>query len=147
MSTVEVERPTVRDSFRLSVPNDLSAPKIARDMVAYLLVLTGHSNVADTARILVSEVVTNVHQHTTTLTVHIDVSVKPARVSVAVWDDKPHTCPVVRTVSSHEERGRGLRLVTELSAAWGVAWSDDPNQKSKRVWFSLTEPNREGTAA
>ncbi|MBI0374716.1 ATP-binding protein [Streptomyces albiflaviniger] len=116
-------------------------------MVAYLLVLTGHSNVADTARILVSEVVTNVHQHTTALIVHIDVSVKPARVSVAVWDDKPHTCPVVRTVGGHEEHGRGLRLVAELSAAWGVIWPQRLNQKKKGVWFLLAGPGREENAA
>ncbi|MEU8680803.1 ATP-binding protein [Streptomyces sp. NPDC048611] len=139
MSTVEAERLAARESFRISVPNGLSAPKIARDMVAYLLILTGHSIAADTARILVSEVVTNVHDHTTTLIIHIDVSVAPAHVSVAVWDNKPHMRPRLRSAGDEDEQGRGLHLVEKLSSAWGVTWPHDSNQLHKRVWFALDE--------
>ncbi|MFF7415588.1 ATP-binding protein [Streptomyces lydicus] len=147
MSTVEAERRTVRKSFRLSVPNGETAPKIARDLVAYLLILTGHSFAVDSARLLVSEVVTNVYQHTTTLIVHIDVSVRPEHVIVAVWDNKPEVRPTVLYARAEQEGGRGLRLVKEVSTAWGVSWPAEPDTRGKRVWFSLAYASPEGAVA
>lgn len=147
MSTVEVERTVRQQSFRLSVPNGENAPKFARDLVAYLLILTGHSFAVDSARLLVSEVVTNVYQHTTTLIVHIDVSVRPEHVIVAVWDNRPEECPRVLYARPGQANGRGLRIVKEVATQWGVSWPAEPDERGKRVWFSLAGAGAEGAAA
>ncbi|MEU6403838.1 ATP-binding protein [Streptomyces sp. NPDC046985] len=96
-----------------------------------------HSCAADSARLLVSEVVTNVYAHTATLTVHIDISVHPESVTVAVWDDKPEKRPRVLCAHAGREGGRGLRLVAQVATQWGVTWPSEPDSRGKCVWFSL----------
>ncbi|MEV0261006.1 ATP-binding protein [Streptomyces sp. NPDC050617] len=142
MSNAGLAVPPRRQSFRVSAPNDAITPKIAREQVALLLSLTRHASVADVAKLLVSEIVTNVHVHTSTPVVHVDVTVGPGRVYVAVWDDAP--CPRLhvrdaRDPRAGEERGRGLLLVQEMATRWGVTWPVEPGRARKRVWFTLDE--------
>ncbi|WP_411129926.1 ATP-binding protein [Streptomyces sp. x-19] len=123
------------------MPNSDHAPKIMRDLVTTLLLATGHPNLVDDARICVSEVVTNVRIHTVTRLVYLDVTLRPGRVSVAVWDDEWEKRPAtaVHDFHSDEERGRGLLLVQCLSADWGVTWPADGDPSHKRIWFALDE--------
>ncbi|MBB5938060.1 ATP-binding protein [Streptomyces zagrosensis] len=95
VETVELATPPTHQSFRISTPNIPMAPKIAREQVALLLRLTDHTELVDVAMLLVSEIVTNVHLHTATPIVDLDVTVWCERVQVAVWDDAPRRCPYV----------------------------------------------------
>ncbi|MGC5365122.1 hypothetical protein ACPXCE_26190 [Streptomyces sp. DT24] len=166
MSTADLT--PARQTFRLSVPSGPTAPRTAREVVALLLVLAGHGPCAATAKVLVSEVVTNVHLHTITPVVDLDVEVGPGGVSVGVWDDEPqgrnefhedtadggpHDAvrgDAVRgdgvgsdgvgsdAARADDERGRGLVLVDALSTAWGITRPGAPADPRKRVWFSLS---------
>ncbi|WP_411146410.1 ATP-binding protein [Streptomyces sp. x-80] len=143
--------PPLRNSaIRFVVPNSALAPKITRDLVATLLVVTGRPTLVDTARVCVSEVITNVRLHTRTTLVYLDITLCPGRVAVAVWDDEWDKRPsetAVYDFHSDEERGRGLLLVQTLSAGWGVTWPADGDPSRKRVWFVLDEPAVEAVAA
>ncbi|MGG2461698.1 ATP-binding protein [Streptomyces sp. RGM 3693] len=148
MSTVD-EKPVplshhpVRESYRFSVPSSSAAPKVAREMVARLLVLTGHAPASETARLLVSELVTNIHLHTRTRTIHLDVLLGPARVNVSVWDASPELRPAFGAGRGGDESGRGLCLVDALASGWGVVWPTG-SDGWKRVWFALDEGRAEG---
>ncbi|MEE6270704.1 ATP-binding protein [Streptomyces diastatochromogenes] len=143
MSTVD-EKPVpqphhpARESYRFSVPSGSAAPKVAREMVARLLVLTGHALASETARLLVSELVTNTHLHTRTRTIHLDVLLGPARVNVSVWDASPELRPAFRSGRDGAESGRGLCLVAALASGWGVVWPTG-SDGWERVWFALDE--------
>ncbi|WP_275463387.1 ATP-binding protein [Streptomyces noursei] len=132
-------RHPARESYRFSVPSSPTAPRVAREMAANLLTLTGHGAVAETVRLLVSELVTNAYAHTHSRVIHLDVSVRPDRVTVAVWDTNPELRPQMRATHADEESGRGLRLVDQLATSWGVVWPNDPPARWKRVWFALAE--------
>ena len=83
------------------------------------------------AELLVSELVANVIEHVALdFTVHI--SVDPVRVSVT----DPGSADGVRVIvaADDDDRGRGLLLVSELAARWGVT----PHPEGgKTVWFEL----------
>ncbi|WP_019711414.1 hypothetical protein [Streptomyces xinghaiensis] len=48
----------------MQAPNIPETAKVARDMLTGLLTVTGHTPLVELARLLVSEVVSNVHLHT-----------------------------------------------------------------------------------
>lgn len=135
-----------RQTFRFSLPNTGIAPRFAREWVVHLLYLTGHSKVAASAKLLTSEVVTNVYVHTDTRVVHVDVTVSPRLVRVAVWDTAPEARPALdRTPEGAHHRG--LLLVEELSSQWGVNWPAENRLRQKHVWFALNNTAEEGAVA
>ncbi|MFK4273906.1 ATP-binding protein, partial [Streptomyces milbemycinicus] len=50
--------------YTMRAPNIPETAKVAREMVSGLLSATGHCSLIDPARLLVSELVSNVHLHT-----------------------------------------------------------------------------------
>lgn len=126
-------------SYRMSAPNIPETAKVARDMVAALLHATGHSGLADMARLLVSEVVTNVHLHTTVHKLTLDATVRTGCVLVSVLDADPRGVPQVRRAISDQETGRGLPLVQHLADAWGTTWFGGVEPTGKSVWFELRD--------
>ncbi|MHA5048794.1 ATP-binding protein [Streptomyces sp. SD15] len=128
--------PITPGTYHLTTPNSPLTPKICRDTVAILLAANGHAPaLADTARTLVSEVVTNAVLHTTSPTIDMETAVLPDGVRVAVYDDNPavHLTPLDTTWEG--ECGRGLLLVQVLAQAWGV--TPAPPYGRKHVWFEL----------
>ncbi|WP_165987175.1 ATP-binding protein [Streptomyces sp. YIM 98790] len=129
-------------SYRLTAPNAPDTAKVARDHVAGLLHHTGRPGpAADVARLLVSEIVTNVYRHTAVRLVTVTTTIRPEAVMVAVHDTSPAAMPAMRRVRPDEEGGRGLRLVQELASAWGFALhggtAADADATGKSVWFEL----------
>ncbi|MEU9286963.1 ATP-binding protein [Streptomyces sp. NPDC048275] len=123
-------------TYHLTTPNSPLTPKICRDTVALLLATNGHTpDLADTARTLVSEVVTNALLHTTSPTIDMETAVLPDGVRVAVYDDNPavHLAPL--DTAWDGEHGRGLLLVQALAQAWGVTPAHPYGRK--HVWFEL----------
>ena len=86
---------------------------------------------ADVAALLVSELVTNAHQHAGGPAV-VDVVVDDRSLRVAVEDEDP-TIPAPREIDLDAERGRGLLLVAALASRWGTALTG----RGKSVWFEL----------
>ena len=109
-----------------------------RRFVARTLDAWGCADLADTACLLVSEILTNAVRHARTpvaLRLH-----RTARdVSFEICDDNTHP-PQRRLPDSDDESGRGLMLVESLAAAWGTR----PTRTGKSVWFTLpVEPARD----
>ncbi|WP_200304044.1 ATP-binding protein [Streptomyces adelaidensis] len=125
--------------YRLRTPNSPTSPKICRDVVALLLQTTGHGELVDTARLLVSELVTNVGLHTTSLDVRLEAVVRHDRVRVSVYDDELRAAPAARPspLDAEAEHGRGLLLLSELAQEWGVGRGNEPLALGKQVWFEL----------
>lgn len=141
--------PARKLATRFVVPNSALAPKIMRDLVATLLVATDHPSLIEAARLCVSEVVTNVHLHTRTTLVYLDVHMQAGRVNVSVWDEAWMQRPTAARHDEYtdDERGRGLLLVQRLTSQWGVTWPADSGAARKRVWFVLDESEQYGAAA
>ncbi|MFE1962504.1 ATP-binding protein [Streptomyces sp. NPDC059479] len=140
-------------SYRLVVPNSACAPRIARDFVGSLLRITDHPDLADDARLCVTEVVTNSHRHTCSQRIRVDVTVRRREVTVYVEDNEPRALPVPGgsdAEGAEHEHGRGLLLVENLSVGWGMTIYGGCTPESKVVWFTLAEDEIEagtGTGA
>lgn len=120
------------------LPPDPTSARRARQHVVAALGRAGLPDLADTAALLVSEVVTNalLHAHTE---VRLGVRVLPSGVRVEVADRSPRQ-PTRRRPSTESATGRGLLLLEELASRWGV----DPASGGKAVWFELRGAARAG---
>jgi anti-sigma regulatory factor (Ser/Thr protein kinase) len=118
-------------SYTLFTPSGVHSPKICRDFVRSTLATLGLGELADTAALCTSELVTNVHRHAKG-DVHLRTRIEPTRIRVAVYDGCPEL-PSPRRARSGEENGRGLFLVTALSDVCGVTRA----AHGKGVWFQL----------
>ncbi|MEU6822787.1 ATP-binding protein [Streptomyces atriruber] len=133
-------RPT---SYRLTAPNAETAPAVVRDLVAALLLSTGHPHLVDAARLCTSEAATNVHRHAAqTAFVNVEVSVRREGVTIRVVDDEPHLLPEPQDRYTDQERGLGLHLIEMCSDAWGVSVQGGLIPTTKSVWFRLDEGGR-----
>ena len=86
----------------------------------------------ETARLLVSELVTNCVLHAHSM---ITLAIECSRdtLAVAVGDDAD-AVPVVKEPTDHEHHGRGMWLVDALAGEWGV---QQRPAGGKIVWFRL----------
>ncbi|MGY0061627.1 ATP-binding protein [Streptomyces sp. LZ34] len=130
--------------YRLRAPNVPETAKVARDMVAGLLVATGHPALVETARLLVTEVVANVHLHTKVPLLSLEATIRGRQLHVSVRDDDPGGAPWPAEPRSPEaeadaEHGRGLLLVQAYADAWGTVWHGGLQPTGKSVWFSVSD--------
>ncbi|MFJ2831827.1 ATP-binding protein [Streptomyces sp. NPDC087263] len=142
-------------AYALQLPNDPLAPRIARTTLR--AVLTGHGmpQLADTAELLTSELVTNAYRHSTgPATLHLR-ALGSIRLRVSVWDANPHIPPPfgkspgpLQPVPAEADGGRGLFLVCHYADAWGgYPLGDDLfGRGGKLLWCELG-PRGAGQAA
>jgi serine/threonine-protein kinase RsbW len=134
-TTVEVDPQLI--AFMLpSIPE--SVP-IARFHIRAALSFHQLGEYADDAAIITSELVTNAIQHacgddTATVRVTLLRVRNPEAVTVVVADCSREG-PVTRAAPDGSERGRGLRIVEELSDCWG--WN--PEDGGKAVYAVLAK--------
>jgi anti-sigma regulatory factor (Ser/Thr protein kinase) len=109
-----------------------SAAAAARRRVAEACHGRMSDEATETARLLVSELVTNcvLHSHST-ITLAIDCT--DDELAVAVGDDTDEL-PVVKEPTEDGYHGRGMWLVDALAGDWGVATRPEGG---KIVWFRL----------
>jgi serine/threonine-protein kinase RsbW len=120
-----------------------TAPAAAREAVRTWFADRYDRETAETATLLVSELVTNAVVHGTgpgpSLTVD---QVANGVIQVAVCDGSHHLPRRQDQVPAAEQAGgRGLFLIESFAIAWG--W--EPLHSGKRVWFEIectTSPNR-----
>ncbi|SCK49975.1 Anti-sigma regulatory factor (Ser/Thr protein kinase) [Streptomyces sp. WMMB 714] len=106
---------------------------IARRLVRTALATWRLEQLADSAELITSELVTNAVQHARSSAVRVVVSrpsVKSVHVAVV---DKSRAEPVRCAAGEDDEGGRGLALVELLADSWGT----DPLPWGKRVWAEL----------
>jgi anti-sigma regulatory factor (Ser/Thr protein kinase) len=115
--------------------SDLEAVAEVRRMLRDALPRWGAADLADTAELLTSELVTNALVHTDDdAWFFAAFSDRPVRrLRVEVRDDTPHR-PQPRRPDDYAVSGRGLLLVQSLAQAWGVR----PYGPGKAIWFELT---------
>ncbi|GAA3815639.1 hypothetical protein GCM10022403_056460 [Streptomyces coacervatus] len=123
-----------RNSFRL--PRHPASVGLARRRVRDHLAAWGHTPddpaLAD-AVLLVSELATNVVRHGPLLEREFEVAVTALADGSCLIEvsDEGQVEPRLRVVGEWEEAGRGLHLVENIAAAWGV-WSR--GRHGKTVW-------------
>ena len=115
----------------VELPVSREAPALAREFLRGSTCVEHHSEVVDDAVLLVSELVTNSVLHGGPPVV-VAVDCDEATLQVRVRDGSP-TLPAPRDAASADENGRGLALVAEMSADWGV----DTEEDGKHVWFVI----------
>lgn len=124
-----------------TLPPRAASAAAARRLVSAALESTPFADVADTALVAVSELVTNALVHAGT-EIAVQVSVDGDGVLVEVQDGNPQV-PAFRTHSRESGTGRGLRLVEDLSDEWGIYHCGD----GKVVWFRIGRVDEDRSAA
>lgn len=118
---------------RLALSAVPASAAAARQFVGEIVEKWGCHALADPARLLVSELVTNAVLHARSdVEVVVRLRRNGVRVSVA---DASSAAPVVRAYEDDAMTGRGLALVEQLATRWGV----DAGTDGKAVWFELDE--------
>jgi anti-sigma regulatory factor (Ser/Thr protein kinase) len=114
------------------LPNDLRAPREARQAVARFLARADLPQLIDDAQLLASELVTNAVRHARgPISVHANV--RDGFLRLEVTDSSVDRCPHPRDADPDDEGGRGMELVEKMSARWG--WRT--TESSKVVWLDL----------
>jgi anti-sigma regulatory factor (Ser/Thr protein kinase) len=120
-----------QSSSSTSLPPHPSSIGAARRFVRSALLTSGREELADDAELAVSEVVTNAVVHAGTR-IEVNVVLGPVLVRVEVEDGSPHQ-PRARRYATTASTGRGLGLLNDTAADWGVR----PTKTGKAVWFEL----------
>ncbi len=121
----------------LMLPSIPESVPVARFHIRAALGFHHLDEYADDAEVITSELVTNAIQHvrgdgTGTVGVTLARTRNPEAVTVVVTDSSQEG-PMTRTTPDGSERGRGLRIVDELSDCWG--WN--PEDGGKAVYAVL----------
>ncbi|WP_406113824.1 ATP-binding protein [Streptomyces sp. NBC_01014] len=121
----------------LQLTNDPRAPRVARRTVrGAILDFALDAELADTAELLTSELVTNAVQHSDG-PVLVQLGARRGVVRVCVWDNHPEL-PDPLPETTEDPFGRGLLLVERLADGWGrYPLAAD----GKVVWFELVPKN------
>ncbi|MFD9501061.1 ATP-binding protein [Streptomyces sp. NPDC060035] len=137
MATATVTPPW---AYTLQLPQDPRAPGVARATLRTVLRVHDMAQLAETAELLASELVTNAYLHSEGA---FSLRLRGAgrrRIRLSVWDTNPHIpAPFSRraeTPSAMAESGRGLHLVTRWAESWGAhpMGSGLPGQGGKLLW-------------
>jgi anti-sigma regulatory factor (Ser/Thr protein kinase) len=130
-----------RPDFSLVFPPDPAWVRSARDLVRTLLTTSQRQDIADTALLLTSEVVTNAinacHasdcQTPITLLAEWVRPSEPGNALRVLVHDEARGLPNPRAATLDEEDGRGLDLIRGCASDWGV--SGIQPGPGKIVWF------------
>lgn len=108
----------------------------ARRLTRDTLERWGLEEAAETAELLVGEVVTNAVRHAHTR--HIELRLVRADALLCEVADDDHSVPVLIGAGPQDEYGRGLRIVSRLAREWGASRT----AQGKTVWFEQSLPPR-----
>jgi PAS domain S-box-containing protein len=97
----------------------------------------GQADLAGTACLLVSEILTNAIRHTR-LAISLRLYCTDREVIAEITDDNPHV-PMPVLAKPIDDYGRGLALVETLASRWGSL----PANGGKVVWFTLTTDDQD----
>ncbi len=124
----------------LTLAPDPSAARVARAWVAEVLA-DWPEGAVDSARLLMSELVTNAVLHARTeISLGCRLEEASARFEVG---DRQRGGPTPKRYVADSPTGRGMRLVATLAEAWGV----ERTPSSKVVWFAVARDGPASVAA
>lgn len=107
----------------------------ARRLTAAALEAWELDDLADSAVLICSELVTNAVEHAKGASLRLTVTRRPTGVRIAVVD-LSRIRPVTRRKDVDGESGRGLVIVDAVASRWAT----DPLRWGKRVWAELDAP-------
>ncbi len=112
-------------AYTLQLPHDPRAPGVARATLRAILRTYGLDELAPTAELLTSELVTNAHLHGAGGTYGLRIGARPhGRLRVGVWDANPQIPPPFAGAQVQPdpaaEHGRGLLLVQACADRYGA---------------------------
>ena len=144
MSNVSGVQSTSGRDLHAALPPRASSVRAARELIRSLFAETTVKADADTALLLVSELVSNAVLHARGA-VDLKVTARAGTLRVEVSDGSS-AMPLVLVKSVQATTGRGLRLVERLADSWGF---DVAEEGGKTVWFELGShlPERENAAS
>ncbi|MER6145921.1 ATP-binding protein [Streptomyces sparsogenes] len=117
-------------------PREAESAFLVRQLVRTVLETWHLPQLVEDAVQVASELVANAVDHARGHCIRFTMTrTGDRRVRIAVVD-KSRAEPILRAVSSSEERGRGLAVVDAFSEQWGV----DPLPWGKRVWAECALP-------
>ncbi|RNL77540.1 ATP-binding protein [Nocardioides marmorisolisilvae] len=135
----------------LPLPAGAPSVRMAREWVSGVLDEIGRTELAESARLAVSELVTNALLHAEPpMTVHVRGTVEHPRIEVTDQSMVPpqprHSTPLVNADDelTWTTVGRGLDLVASFARRWGA--DIDPRGFGKVVWFEPAAEVRENPA-
>ncbi|MEU7644976.1 ATP-binding protein [Streptomyces huasconensis] len=136
----------------VTLPSDPASVSAARAYVAHVLTewgLPGEAEMADSIRLIVSELATNAVQHTRgqspTFTVDVRLD-RDERLRIGVTDSHPRH-PRRLPAAVQQDNGRGMVIIRWLAVECGGKLSVSPTAEGgKTVWISLpwTVPVQQG---
>lgn len=139
----------------VTLPSDPASVSAARDFVATVLAewgLPGDTDIADAVRLIVSELTTNVVQHTfgqsPTFTVDIALD-RDERLRIGVTDSHPRF-PKRLPAAVQQDNGRGMVIIRWLTAECGGRLSVRPTREGGKTvaielpWTIPPQPLRAG---
>jgi CheY-like chemotaxis protein/anti-sigma regulatory factor (Ser/Thr protein kinase) len=130
---VAIAEPPGEDSSSVSLPCDAASLAIAREHVRHQLHAWSLPSLVDVAVLVTSELAANAVQHGRSgFDLRLEVRNAHA-LRVEVFDHGPGS-PELRAADPDSEDGRGLHLVSQLAASWGVESIVDDG---KKVWAEL----------
>ena len=124
-------RPT--EMLQVNLPHTVQAPGIARRSIANWLAPAVDSEELDTARLLVSELVTNAVIHGRGA-ITLKATLDDDRLLVEVIDQGRGFELTVRQQDFASVGGRGLAIVEAEASRWGI------HGRTTHVWFELERP-------
>ncbi|MGW4566853.1 ATP-binding protein [Streptomyces sp. NPDC004561] len=113
------------------LPRELTSARRARYLVTAQLGEWARGDLADTAELLVSELVTNALRHTRG-PLRLNLRLRHSRLLCEVEDTEPAS-PVRNTAAPDAEGGRGTELLDMLADAW----ASTRTATGKTIWFEL----------
>ncbi len=114
------------------LPHTPQAPQQARAEITAFLADRSTSDTLDIAVLLTSELVTNGITHAQA-PLYLHAAINPELIHIDLTDNSPAALPCRQYPDRHEQHGRGLALVDELSSRWGNTSTDH----AKTVWFEI----------
>ncbi|MGW1887780.1 ATP-binding protein [Streptomyces sp. NPDC001970] len=132
-------RSTGYPGYNVTKPRTPETAAKARRLARAALYAWGLDDAAETAALLLSELVANAVRHAHGPSVRIVVD-RPAddRVYVAVVDRAPRRFPEMRALDPDTVHGRGLILIEELADRWGYDLMGSRQRPwGKRVWAEV----------
>ncbi len=129
-----------------------TAPSCARAHARLVLAEWEMHALADTAELVVSELVTNsvrastdadghpLYRDYAMAVVYLRMSAGHARLLLEVWDTIP-AGPVLQHAAPDDESGRGLQLVEMMTDKWG--WTTAEGWPGKCIWAELSAGHEE----
>lgn len=122
------------DSEIRECPRGVHAPYSARMFVRTQLTAWGCTRYLDQAQQIASELATNAMRHGTGPLIATKLEVGYS-ILISVWDGNSRQFPRLCQPDFEKESGRGLFIVSSISARWG--WYPDTQRGGKWTWAEV----------